>query len=457
MDAADVALLERFMDVPYVLEAPASKPEKAIPALTALARIGGRLDVDESKGIAPARYKEIVDEIRGQVATQVPPAVGYRIDVLDISAKDLSGELNRISEKLKKGAGDVIRTYDRISGAFSFNAADKKGAVCIAVGYKHGTDIDGLASQLTRVRDVKMQDLTKERYHQITLWHEVGHCLLGPDEAKADTFGALMAVRFTDISKKGLSVYAGIREMTEWTTSIVDDNHVMSKPLWAVAARMDALRQDKRFMSMGMEEIAELTQSFVAKEGPKPDEIRHVMRFRAAFREAATAKVHWAKAEGGVKPVPFFKWMQAGAKSIPEIARLLDLQKMLKDGTEPVTSPVTTGSYDLKVTLAALKEQGDPTAGRMLKGLAQKTPTIVDTSEMWAKINPLRFDAAKFADMVVPFDPKKQRIAFSHDQERFAVSDGTRVVASGTSAGMTGTVPATEVDLDEAAPVGMRR
>ena len=459
MDAADVAALERFMDVPYVLEAPASKVESIGPALAAVARMRPSVSLDSSKGIPAARYSEIVQDIRAQIASQVKPTTGLRFEVMDIAAKDIAKEADRTSESLKGKGRAIQAVYGAMGGAFSFSTKEAKGTVCVAVGFKPQSDLQDMTAIPGADSSVQRHDLDDPMYHRITLWHEVGHCLLGPSEALADTFGALMAVRFTNLSKDGLSVYAGMRELSEWTTPVVNDNHFMSKPLWAVAGRMEALRQDERFMSLDMEGVAAVARTFVDRAGPTKEDVAQMATFRKAFFEAGKAEVHWEADAGKLKPVPFFKWVRANAPKVPEISRVLEIKRGLQEGN---VGPGTVARGGLKPALEAMKAAGDPTARKMLASVNGKAPVIQDKDpKAWNPTVSNRLDPDRYADMVVPFDPATQRIAFSPDQERFAVAgpDG-RVVLSGGPKGLVShggaTPPAPEAE-DEPMSPGMRR
>lgn len=403
---ADVAALQRFAEVPYVIEAPAPRPDAAIPAMTALAAATrAKVVLDDSKGPVDPAYTAIVEDIRAQIASQVEAKDRYRIEVLDIGAGNLDKELARASESLRGARKNLDVAYKGMGGAFTFLLQEKPDrTACVVVGFKPEVTFAKVAEESAGVRSVKARDLTDKDYHRITLWHEVGHCLLGTDEAQADVFAALMAVRFTSLSKQGLSVYAAFREVNEVITVDLKDNHIMSRPLWAVAERAEALRADPDFMAMGMQEIASVAKQFVAKEGPKPQDEAHIIAMRAAYRVAAKERLH--KLPGGGRPVAFFRWAKESASALPEIARLVELEHALKAEQAEVSPPAgRRTAEDLKASLAGLKARGDVTSGKMLAAVSARIPVAVEgkmKAEKWASINPYKFETSAHARFVSP-------------------------------------------------------
>lgn len=395
---ADVAALQRFAEVPYVIEAPAARPDAAVPAMRALAAAGGRIALDESKGPAAPGYSAIVKDIRSRLASEVEVKDRYRIEVLDLGAESLDDELARASASLKGKTKAFHQAYAGMSGAFSFLLQDKPDrTTCVAVGYKADVTFAKMAEMAAGVRSVKPRDLTDEAYHRLTLWHEVGHCLMGTDEAKADTFAALMAVRFGDLSRQGLSVYAAFREVNEIVTHDLRDDHIMSRALWAVAERAEGLRADPGFMAMDVQGIVALAKAFVSKEGPRPEDEAHVVATRAAYRVAAKERLH--KLPGGGRPVAFFRWAQETSSALPEIARLVQLERALAtDGADIPAPAARRTAEDLRLSLAGLKAKGDVTSSKMLTAVnvhVLDNPAVKRKGEAWDAINPYSFDVAE--------------------------------------------------------------
>ena len=267
---ADVSHLQKFADVPYVIEAPASKGGLLGAAAAA---VNKRVQVrfDDSRGVAPERYRAMVESIRADLRAGLSPKTGYGIGIYDASTKDPSAELGKIHPSMKV-AGKLVGELSTTKGAFAAPFRTPDGIRCVVVGFKPDAPVAGILAMGSGRDDVKRQGLDDLTFHRMTITHESGHCLLGSSEAKADAYMALVMLRDPSFPKEALAAWANWREREEWTLAMPEDDHFTAKSVWAVLQRADSLRADPAFMAMSLEEVAGVANAIVEEVGMRPAE-----------------------------------------------------------------------------------------------------------------------------------------------------------------------------------------
>ncbi len=400
---ADVAALQRFSDAPYVIEAPAPQAGLANAAATALAKAGVRVSMKGPEGMAPSRYAGMIEQIRRTIEAELAPRRGYAIKVFDASARNESAELAKADPSLRREVGNLHKLV-KARAAFS-TGFDLKGggAGCLVVGFKPDFPLSQLIDITTGVPGAPRMGLDDGLVHRMTLLHEVGHCLLGVSEAKADAFAALMLLRDPSFPKEALSFWATWREKLEWSTPELEDDHFTAKAVWSVIERSEALRADPAFATMGVEDMANLASELVDARGQTlPQELEAVASRRAIRAGIAAVEPRAAK---GIGFEPLAEWL-VRHQDIPEAARLLGLQANLAEGAGAM-APFESEPGSFREALGDLARGGDPVASAMAKAYdatprpsagGHQVPTFV------AKI-PYRYGQTPFTARAVAFDP----------------------------------------------------
>lgn len=423
---ADVSALQRFSEVPYVIESPAANAPLATAAkLNAAA--GSNLRLDESRGVTPEHYHRIVDEIRRQLASDaVSRKEGYRIEIFDRAVADPMAEARKVDRTLRGFARNYSESKDTGPNATAYRAS-AKSASCVVIGWKPGdTPTDILGSPLG-LPAADTGGLSDDHFQRFGIYHEVGHCLVGGSEAKADTFAALMMLRHSDMPTSALVAMATSRELSEFTSWDSNDDHFISASLWRVVEIAEQLRANERFMSMDMGDIASVADTIGDRFASMPDEIRTIRTFRAALNTVAEAKVHYVAEPRGLRPTDFEGWLVANT-GIPEIGRLVELSAKLT-GKGSNGGKVERGHFDpqrLRTALSHLAERGDPTAKTLLRGMGRRMPPIKALPDyMVGPGIPLPFSwrGAPLSDDVIGFNSVTQTVKFDASQQSYAVHD----------------------------------
>lgn len=444
---ADVAAFQRFVDTALVIEAPAYAG-KASQAVQAVARARATVSFESrGRGLSSDRYRELVAEVRRQVTEDLRPGPDYRVEIFDRSRKDLGAEARRIDTSLWD-FGQHVKAAAR-DGAMAQGVVIGAKPACIVVGFPNHTDVNAYYSQSVGF-PVNTGSLDNETAHRMFFWHEVGHCILGPSEAYADTFAALMMVRHTS-TKDALAVVATWREVSELTTPDVDDDHFMSASLWRVVERSSALRSDPTFMSMDMKGVAALAKSMADTFALTEADQAEIVAFRKAVSAAAGAKAHYVRTEEGLQRVGFGDWLRSHSR-VPEFARLIRSIDSLMGGVVSQSPYKPRSSSEFRKDLSEIAGRGDPTAKLMLRGLDRKSgPAERHEASMGIKI-PYEFGTDAYHGQVIDFDPKCQTILFSPDNDRYAIRDGRAVIDHGDLSSLADRMRSTEV-----ADLGLRR
>jgi hypothetical protein len=361
---ADAVHLQRFSDVPYVIEAPASKGGLLGAAASALARTGARVRIDEGRGMAPERYRGMIESIRRDLQANLSATPGYAIDVYDISNPDREGEVARIHHSLR-GGGKIVHRIAAGKGAYAsgFRTSDE-AAHCIVVGLRPDVRTQAFLANGTGRAAVASGSLDEETFQRTAIVHEIGHCLLGASEAKADAFAMLMSLRDPGFDKATVAAWASWREREEWTLAVTEDDHNTAKALWAILERADELRADPAFRALDIEGIAGLAKAFVEERGFAPGEEAEVASVRRGIRAGVLSVAPRAGLKEGASPL--FGWLR-GHADIPAVGRIVALVDNALEGARPLP-PFEARPGEFRAAIAALADKGDPVAKAIAKG-----------------------------------------------------------------------------------------
>lgn len=425
---ADVSALQRFADVPYVIESAA--PELPL-ARAAQMNAGAGLDlrIDDSRGVTPEHYRRIVEQIRRQLAADpVSRKEGYRIEIFDRSVPDPAAEARRVDRRLPGFAASFEKLADTGANANAYRTS-ATSASCMVVGWKPGDSASAVMGRIVGEPHADTGGMDADQFHRHGLYHEIGHCLLGGSEAKADTFAALMMLRHTDIPMDALTALAGFRELAETTSPDPNDDHFVAASLWRVVQIGDQLRASDRFMAMDIGEIATVAEAIGDRFASMPDETRGIRSFRAAFNHAAQAKVHYVLQPGGLRPTDFQGWLVANAK-IPEFGRIVALARRLAGtGGEDERAGSGRVKFDpqrVRTALAALSDKGDPTARTLLLQMGRRMPPLSSPPEHMIGANvmvPFTYGKPALSDDLIGFDVGTQTLSFDASQQTYDVRD----------------------------------
>jgi hypothetical protein len=420
---ADVSALQRFSDVPYVIESPAANAPLATAAKMNAAA-GQDLRLDTSRGVTPEHYHRIVEDIRRQLACDaVSRKEGYQIEIFDRAVADPMAEARKVDRTLHGFARNFSESKDTGPNATAYRAS-AKSVSCVVIGWKPGdTPAEVLGSPLG-LPDGDTGGMTADQFQRQGIFHEVGHCLLGGSEAKADTFAALMMLRHSDLPTSAITALATFRELSEFTSQDPDDDHFISAALWRVAEMADQLRANPKFMAMDIGQIASVADTIGDRFASMPDEIRSIRTFRAALNGVAAAKTHYAVEPHGLRPTDFKGWLVANT-AIPEIDRLVALSRKLSGGG----GKVERARFDpqrLRTALSHLSERGDPTAKNLLKLMGRRMRPIHAPPEYMVGPGiplPFSYRPSPLVDDIIGFDSMTQTVKFDASQQSFSIHD----------------------------------
>lgn len=353
---ADLPDLRRFAQVPYAIEAPASLGLGAAAAAAAGARtIGVTLD---PRGLDMVRYRGLLDRLRGEIGGLRTTA--YRISVLDRTAPDLEAEGRGVDRSLA-ALPEILAAQGKPT-AFAGTYRGRQGIGCAIAGFPPGYDHAARLSGPVG-RPIPLRGIDPEGFHWFALRHELGHCLLGASEARADAFAALMGLRDGSLDRGRLAVLAAYREAEEWLSPDPDDDHFSSASLWGIVRRTEALAADPRIKAMGVERVAELARDAADRLGL---DRRAVEEAKAVRRGALAARaLHPAGPEG---LGGFVAWARSHP-GVPALARLAAAMENLAAGAGPMP-PFAPDAMALRAALAGLAHSGDRTAAAMLRGMS---------------------------------------------------------------------------------------
>lgn len=446
MDAVDLQVIQKFVEVPFAVEAPASAADHLARASAMLAGMRVRIDTD-NMGDVP--YRKALNDIRKQVETEFAYDA-KRIEFFDLSEKQPVKEAIRIDLTMAKFA-DGLRPRAAREGAFTVETKDVfDEPLCVVVGPSPSMTAKQYFAGSADV-PVSMSGVDDETMHRVAMWHELAHCMIGASENTADVFAALMEIRHSK-NDKIVPTLAAWREFDEMTNPALTGDRAVSTTLWSLHKIEGKLRKGKKFMTMGAKEIAGLATEIVAEFGPGKEQRAHVKRFRAAMNGVAAMKAHYLPVDGGVKTVTLDEWIAARAKSVPEFKRFESVLKAIKGGAQPL-EPQFVDVESFATTMKKLVADGDPTASAFLG--FYEDPQRLRTVASAALDQRVGFRQEFVVRQIVQFDQKHERIGFSYDNDVWQITDaktGDFVKSGSITLGCEWGIPADpEFDLDPSA------
>lgn len=381
-------------------------------------------------------YSAMVQDIQAQVDREFP----NRIHIVDRS-KPIAGELTTIAALTGKPLPDnetfILRGDPHTSPAFGPKATicvvvgptPEQGAHEIAVGFAE----EQLGGQVGFKPGV---GITDETWHRFSIWHEVGHCLLGSSEAKADSFGLLKTV--ADSGRVNfLDDLIVVRELMERISTPLDE-HIISPTLrhltdrYRAGASIDAGRT--------LKEIGGIVDKL-----PTPVDAWTILfrnrlamtRFDAKTRDFDIAHTGFlVPVNEGFVLTDFRGWLKASI-SIPEVARVEHLISYLSadPATRIVPLQTSTDRGASETAVVALARAGDPVA-RSLAPLYGTQPASFEVP----LVNAGLVSANQVEGRLIAFDRSSAVVRFAKDLQSFLVRDAVSnrpILAGNTQNGVT--------------------
>jgi hypothetical protein len=415
MDAADLKTIQDFTDVPFTVEASASAADYMARASSMLAGQRMRLNTE---GMDNVPYRKALADIRKQVEA----AFAYddrRVEFFDLSEKQPIKEAIRIDLTLAKSAA-AMTERGRKDEAFTVETKDSfDKPLCVVVGPMPSMTAKQYFTGGSNVV-VSTAGVDDEAMQRVAMWHELGHCMLGPSDAAADVFAALMEIRHTK-SGKVIPLLASFREFEELTSPSIADDKLISPTLWSLNKIEAKIRKSKKFKEMSLKDVASLATEIVSEYGPGKDQKAHAKRFRAAVNGIVAMKAHFAHVADGMQPISAEQWMDARAKDIPEFARLRSVVSNIKRGASSL-APQNFDGEAFAGAMERLAKSGDPTADAFL-GFYRDPESLrtVASPALDARVGLRQIDAS--AGETIKFDRKNERISFGFDNDVWQITN----------------------------------
>lgn len=413
MDGADLKTIHDFTDVSFVVESSASSAEYLARASAMLA--GYRLKIDTDK-LGNVPYRNALNAVRKAAETTFLNGE-KRVEFFDMAEKQPVREAIRIDLTLGKTADAMVARAQK-EGAFSIDTKDTfKQPLCVVVGPMPSMTAKNYFSRGSGV-EISTTGIDDETTQRVAMWHELGHCLLGASDNKADVFAALMEIQQGKNSRV-ISMLAAFNEFEEMTNPLLSDDKIVSPMLWSLTKIEDKLRNSNKFKKMSLKEVAALASEITTDYSPSKEQKAHIRNFRQAMNGIVNLRAHFVQVSDGLRAVNVEQWIEAHAKEIPEFKRLLAVVSNLKYGTS-LTEYETVDIDKFNDLIFELVRAGDPTA-IAFQGFYQGTeyPQMASSSVLAERIGMRQADAVSVND--IKFDAKKERVAFSFDNDLWEV------------------------------------
>lgn len=387
-------------------------------------------------------YSGLVKDIRAQVEAEFPGKI-YVVD----RSRPVETEAKRVAGIV--GMPPSPRDAEAISGdPHSIPAVGLSKGICVVVGAEPQlTARDMTAGYVEEALSSKDSlafkagaALDDAAMHRLLLWHEVGHCLLGGSEAKADAFAVLKTMN--DLKRTDFVDFAiAVRELMERTSS-PDDDHVISPTLRrAVAAHANAAFMS-RAGAYSLRELGTMADALDITPDVRTVRIRNwtaMSRFDPVRRRFDPDRRYLVPVKEGFAVTDFAGWLKASAK-VPEFRRVGDLLAWVQ--ADPATrGPLPAFHDDPKASAQAISElaaAGDPVARRLLP-VFEAPPASSDRAVTPAADLPSQ---AEVGGRLIAFDRSNVAVKFSMDDQSFLLRDagtGAPVAAGDTANGITRT------------------
>lgn len=368
------SILRKFCKGGVVLEGRGAKLAAAAFAIASLTAVAPQAEAMPRYKPAEIKvpYREILKDVRSQVEAEFPGQI-FIVDRL----ADPRSEAARLAKVV--GVPSRFRGVDPeplTGSAHSRPFEGTRKTVCVVVGAEpwiSSNEINGLPPNMS----VNMGALDDVSTYRAVLWHEIGHCIMGASEARADAFGALkMMVELK--STKMVETLAVTRELSEWLGPIGDDHHI-SPALRSVMTSYGTAE----FMG-GKHSLKELAN--IAKSIPEPDVERITAVRDALWRtHVSVDQRYFVPVKEGYVATTMFNWIRASS-SVPEFKRISELLDYLAadPGSRVFPAPFVANDAVSAQAIDDLAAAGDPVARRVAPafgGVAASSDMPITTTD----------------------------------------------------------------------------
>lgn len=353
------AALRKFAKGGVVLEGRGAKLAAAafaIAAVTAAAPSAEAMPRHKQPEIK-IPYQEMLKDVRAQVEAEFPG----QIFIVDRTA-DPRTEAARLAKIVGiPSRYSEIDPSEMTGSAHSRPFEGTRKTVCVVIGAEPWTssaEINGLPPDMP----AKMGALDDANAHRTVVWHEIGHCLTGASESRADAFGALKMM--TELkSTKSVETLTVTRELSEWLGPPGDD-HLISPTLRGIITKYG----NSEFMT-GKHSLAELAK--IAAAVPEPN-VKRAVRVRDALGRVAFSddQRFLVPVKEGFVSTSLFGWIRASS-SVPEFKQITTLTDYMTsdDGSRKIPAPFVMDLTASASAITSLAAAGDPVARRIAPAL----------------------------------------------------------------------------------------
>ncbi len=422
--------MHAYADVPAVVQARGAQSPLLVDAVKALsdaraltitlprapapAVTGGDLPNEPLavEPIAEVDYDRLIQGMRTRIVKEVPTISGFGIKVLD------NGGPGAVSDAKRQFGADSLAArsfveYYHLKGNSPFSSfveVNANSAACVIMPAPPAMTMADFKQTAYGGR-INTGSATARDFQGWVGNHELGHCLLGPDETSADVFGMLVMIH-DGAPRDLIASVAALRESNELLSRNNNDDYFVTAAAGWLARNYDRIRADKVFMASDMKGIAQtakgVSDKFRIDDMTKSDhKLVRLMLVAAQSLPSHTVR----DLDGKERSVDFDGWLQAHAREVPLFARVLDLKHRLQDGPSNLPKPFTVDGGGTMAAVAAMAQAGDATAKAMLDK-AMKTgfpPPVVSPLRTAYVFKDVRHAAVRLFDREAP--PHEERHA----------------------------------------------
>ncbi|MGY3582207.1 hypothetical protein ACVIGB_000868 [Bradyrhizobium sp. USDA 4341] len=383
-----------------------------------------------------ADYAAMVRDIQAQVDREFP----NRIHIVDRS-NSVTAELDAIGtltgKPLKENETFIIGGDPHTSPAFG-----PKATVCIVVGpppqqNAHDVAVGFAEEQLGSPIDLKKgSGVTDETWHRFAVWHEVGHCLLGSNEAKADAFGAMKTIADTN-QVNILDDLIVVRELMERISTPLDE-HIISPTLRQLPKRYSG--NPSVDAGRSLREIAQIVDKLQTPIDAWTILFRNrlaMTHFDGKQRDFNVAQVRFlVPVKEGFVATNFHGWLKAST-ALPEVARIEQLIGYLSadPAAREVPGPFAVDRAASGKAVTALAGAGDPVARWIAPLFGPQQP-----STEVPLVNDGLVSSSQVEGRLIAFDRSSAVVKYAKDLQSFLVRDAVTnrpVLAGNAKDGVT--------------------
>lgn len=386
-------------------------------------------------------YSAMVKDIQTQVDAEFPG----KIHIVDRS-KPAADEAAKIAQLTGKALSE--RELFIIGGdPHSSPAIGPNGAVCLVIGPQPDLDVRDMTAGYVEEMMGSDQPLdfkggsgvTDEVWHRLMLWHEVGHCLTGSLESRADAFSMLKMMselKRTDF----VDVLIAVRELMERVSTPYDD-HIISPTLRnALQSYGNAEFMEKPHTLRELGAIADKLEVSIDAHAILIRNWLAMTRYDEKRKDFDLKRTDYlVPVKEGYVVANFDGWLKAAA-SIPEVGRIRELLNYLTGdpATRKAPGPFNTDRAASAKAVEALAEAGDPT----IRDIAPVFGVTNFSSDVPLSGTDALPSHADVPGRLIAFDRTAAVVKFSKDLRSFLVrNSATRhpVVAGDCDHGITKT------------------